>query len=378
MRLELRMAENDNELSVKLPEGLRRQFAQVERHLWRVETAIAVCIALCGLIASYLLLFISDRIWETPIWLRVSLTVLGVGTFLGAGYRWAWKWLWQRPDLRKLAKLVQKKYRRLGDRLLGIVELANEQKHLANFSPALYHAAIHQVAAEAEKFDFRESVSPRRAKKFISAAAILFAPLLLAALILPAASWNVFLRWLAPGAAITRYTLVTLEGFPDKLIVPHGETFELTGAVQYRSFWKPSRATGQYERQQKIEDRVQAAAFAFFDDAAEVRPRRLFEASVHEVIEDRGVDLLAHIGRRRLRLDAFRSQFVRVHRSFHQVAGSENQKTVETTFDRDVRDFFSDVQPWQRRLIADQVDCLVRCVVGADQEIRARVAQLRG
>src|ERR1019366_3920387 len=134
------MAENDEKLSVALPEALRLQFAQVERRLWRVETSVAICGVAGVLIVSFLALFVSDRLWDSPAWLRWALCLCGLAAAATAGALWLQRWVWQRRDLRSLANLVQKKYRRLGDRLLGIVELANEERHNANFSPALYHA----------------------------------------------------------------------------------------------------------------------------------------------------------------------------------------------------------------------------------------------
>ena len=37
-------------ISVTLPEGLRRQFADVQRRLWRVETTVALCSIIGGLV----------------------------------------------------------------------------------------------------------------------------------------------------------------------------------------------------------------------------------------------------------------------------------------------------------------------------------------
>ncbi len=239
------MAENDNEFSLTLPEGLRRQFEEVERRLWRVETAVAACAVLSGLMVSFLALFVSDRIWETPVWLRCLILIAGLAMGVLAGMVWARHWVVKRRDLRALANIVQKRFRRLGDRLLGIVELANEQRHLPNFSPALYHAAIHQVAEEAQGCDFRESISAKPARKFGMFAGVALSLLVVCALALPQASWNALQRWIAPTAGIARYTLVKLENFPAELITPHGESFEISGTVQYRSFWHPTRVLGQ-------------------------------------------------------------------------------------------------------------------------------------
>ena len=45
-----------------LPDELHQQFIVVERRLWRVETAMAVCLTAAGLFGSYLVLFFSDRL----------------------------------------------------------------------------------------------------------------------------------------------------------------------------------------------------------------------------------------------------------------------------------------------------------------------------
>jgi len=66
------MAEYDDKLSIALPEALRRQFAQVERCLWRVESTVALCSV--------------------------------------AGAAWARQWIWRRCDLRALTNLMQKKH----------------------------------------------------------------------------------------------------------------------------------------------------------------------------------------------------------------------------------------------------------------------------
>lgn len=239
------MAENDHDLSVTLPEELRRQFAEVQRRLWRVETIVAAGSIIAGLALSLLALFVSDRLWNTPPGLRLVFFLSGLAAVAGASIRWARRWLWQRRSLQEMANLVQKKYRRLGDRLLGIVELAQEQRHLANFSPALYHAAIHQVADEARQYDFRQSVSVRPAEKLALGAGGVVAFWLLLSFAFPQASWNSFARWISPLANVPRYTLVGLDGLPHEMIVAHGEPFVISGNVHYRSFWKPSGVSGQ-------------------------------------------------------------------------------------------------------------------------------------
>jgi hypothetical protein len=246
----------ESKTGLALPEELRRQFVAVGRRLWAVETTVALACGLGAVGLSLLALFISDRFWETPVWLRLMLFAAGVAGAAAAGFMWANRWVWHRRDTRGLARLVQRKYRHLGDRLLGIVELSNEQHHDANFSPALYQAAIRQVAKEAARHDFAASVNARPARQAGMMAAGIALVLLLAAAILPAATANALARWGAPWVAIPRYTLVTLEGLPSTMTVPHGEPFAVSAAAHYRSFWKPARVRGEIMGEPLLEGNV--------------------------------------------------------------------------------------------------------------------------
>jgi hypothetical protein len=246
------MKGTDNQQSVSLPESLHRQFARLERRLWKVETVLAACFALSGLIISFLALFVSDRFWETPIWLRVALASSGWACLALALLLWLKMWVFRRRDEKALAILVQRQYRRLGDRLLGIVELADERRRPTQFSPELYRAAIAQVAGEAAQFDFRQAVNPAPARRLGAALAALFFLALIPLWLSGPATLNAFKRWAAPTAGVARFTLVSLEGLPTERVVAHGESFQMSCQVQYRSSWKPSRAVFQFERQPGI------------------------------------------------------------------------------------------------------------------------------
>ncbi len=249
--------------SVHLPDDLRRQFTQLEERLWKMETLGAVCLGLSGLALSLLALFLSDRIWDTPRWLRSSISVAGLGVMSLAVIGWGRNWIWRRRDQRELANLVQKRFRKLGDRLLGIVELADETQRPAYFSPALYEAAIKQVAAEAKEYDFHEAVNVRPVRTRGTVLGAILMLTLLAAVAVPEAFWASALRWAAPLSSTPRYTLVALDGFPLEQIVAHGETFVVAGQVHYRSFWKPRRASGQFETQSRLESTVRGTEVEF-------------------------------------------------------------------------------------------------------------------
>ena len=239
--------------TLQIPEKLREQFQALERRLWRVDTVIAICGALSGLVISYVLLFISDRLWDTPAALRFVITLAGVAVSLVFMVGWLRQWIWRRRDYRALANLVQRHHRRLGDRLLGIVELADESKRPENISAALCRAAIQQVSQEAIRFDFRQAVATRKPKIYFLAAVLLCGLVSVPWMLVPKAGWNTLSRWLWPGSSVARFTFITLDQLPSRLVVPHGEAFEILSKLTFESLWKPTLASFQYNDQSPLQ-----------------------------------------------------------------------------------------------------------------------------
>ncbi len=253
--------ETDNGGTIRLPEGLTAQLRALERRLWWAETLFAVLGGLAGLGLGLLLCVVSDRFWDTPRWLRAALTLGSVAALAGCVWSWGRRWIWRRRDARALARLVQKQYPRLGDRLLGAVELAAGRA--PNLSPELCRAALRQVAQEAERCDFRQAVNVRRPRR-MGALALLLAGLLVAVFVVaPDAAWNALRRWGRPLAPIERFTFVSLEAMPDELIVPHGESFELVCRLAPHSRWNPPDAVCRFERQPPVKARIEGGAATF-------------------------------------------------------------------------------------------------------------------
>ena len=136
-------------MTTSLPPSLQRQFVFLERRLWRMDAVVAGTGAAGSLLLSFVCQFASDRVWDTPEVLRAAFALAGWAGFVFFAWQYGTRWVWGRRSVRMLAMIVQKRYRRLGDRLLGIVELADPGSRPANFSPELCRAAIEQVAGEA-------------------------------------------------------------------------------------------------------------------------------------------------------------------------------------------------------------------------------------
>ncbi|HCN06773.1 MAG TPA: hypothetical protein DIT01_02490, partial [Lentisphaeria bacterium] len=134
--------------NLSLPPKLVAQFAACERRLRRVETIVAAGGALVGLLLSIVVMYVSDRFWDTPALLRVLF--LGAGALALGLSAWYWlrHWYWKRRDGCEISRLIQRYHRQFGDRLLGVVELVNADDLPGDMSSDLCRAAIDQVAAE--------------------------------------------------------------------------------------------------------------------------------------------------------------------------------------------------------------------------------------
>src|SRR5687768_13764377 len=252
------------EEKVALPENLERQFGDLRKRLFNLETLFAAGAAVSSVLLSFLLVVISDRLWDTPTWLRAVLFAVG---FLGAATALVWwlrKWVVNPPDTKALAVLVQRKYRRLGDRLLGIVELSKEATRRHYFSLELYRAAIARVNEEASKYEFQAAANRTHTRPPLITTSVLLLVVVLPPILLPDGPWNSFRRRLARMARIPRFTLVELAGLPKEKIVAHGERFRLQGQVEYKSaLWHPARVRLELANGQRVEALENSGNFLF-------------------------------------------------------------------------------------------------------------------
>src|SRR6187431_947402 len=125
-----------------LPDSLVVQLRAYEARLRRMETLATVAGAAVGICATFVLLFVFDRFVDTPRWARVLLTLSSGVLAAWLAHAWAAHWLWNRRGPAQLAKLLQRHFRTLGDRLQGVIELTETNDLPANISPALMRAAI--------------------------------------------------------------------------------------------------------------------------------------------------------------------------------------------------------------------------------------------
>ncbi len=228
--------------SITLPDSLVTQLRGYETRLRRLETLAAVAGGIVGLFATFVLLFVLDRFVDTPRWARAILTLSGGALVAWFAQGWAAHWLWSRRGPAELAKLLQRHFKSLGDRLQGVIELTETRSLAANVSPALMRAAIRQVAEESGRFDFANAVPVRPARRWALAAIVLAALTAAPFVFAPKAALNALARWLQPWAPIERYTFASIDDLPAELVVAHGEAFEIACGLKEDSVWRPQNA----------------------------------------------------------------------------------------------------------------------------------------
>lgn len=224
-----------------LPPRLEEKLGAFRERLWSVKIAEGALAGLAGLCLSYLLVFVTDRFFDTPAWLRTTLLLSGFAIpALGLPILWH-RWVWRQRSLRQAACLLRRRYPGLGDELLGIIELAHN--HSGNNSLVLIEAAMRQVDDRSENEDFSQAIPPGGYGKWlVTAVAALIVSGLLLTLVSEAAR-NALTRWVSPWREVDRYTFAQLEPVADTLVVPYAEAFELSPDLSASTEWKPDSAT---------------------------------------------------------------------------------------------------------------------------------------
>lgn len=206
----------------KLPESLRLQLKSFRSRLWRVRLLeVFFCSILCFLV-SFLCFFVSDRLWDTPHVVAWALLIGGAcGLVIWSPY-WCVRWIWRRRRPEQLARLISQNMPALGDKLLGVVELAGD--FAKQLSPALHKAAMKQVAEESSAIDLTGAIPRPRHKKMLLL--MLLLGLLVGGLVwfVPEAVDNTWRRWSDPSQVVERYTFTQLKPYGASIVVPIGES----------------------------------------------------------------------------------------------------------------------------------------------------------
>jgi hypothetical protein len=246
-----------------IPEALRLQLEGFRRHLWRVKIQEATAAGVIGLLVSFLLVYGLDRIWQTPGWVRLGILVAGASLFTMFAPYWLHRWVWRQRRESQLARLIAKRYPGLGDRLLGVIELQDQEGNADTLSPRLREAAMAAVAVEVGKRQLDEALPPQRHRRWALAALGLAGMAAAAFTLTPRAGFNAFQRWLMPLSKTERYTFTRLVNPPTYLAVAFGEAFEIKLRLSEDSEQRPAQSSGRYGLQAAVEVALEKGEYRF-------------------------------------------------------------------------------------------------------------------
>lgn len=248
--------------TVGLPPRMQEALEQYRKRVWIIKLAEGTLAAIFGIIISYLVVFGLDRLFDTPTLLRglILLTgMVGMVFFLPLKY---YNWVWRHRSLEGIARLLQHKFPRFGDHVLGIVELASNRSD-KSASPALVEAAMRQVDAEVAKHNLADAVPNPRHRRWAYAAGVPIILVVIGILVIPATSRNTLARWLTPWRDVERYTFAQLEGNADRRVVAYAEPFDVETRLKEDSPWKPESGEARYADQTPIVAERDGASYKF-------------------------------------------------------------------------------------------------------------------
>jgi len=248
-----------------MPKELRAQLAQFKKQLWRIKITEAILAGFFGLLLSFLLVFALDRFMETPHTLRLIILILGVSLFSLFAPYWIRRWVFGHRRENQLARLISQRFPKLGDRLLGAVELQNQHEGSDTLSPELRAAAMRTVAEDTAKRDLSDALPAARHRK---GALVVLTLILLsgAALVtVPDAGINALKRWLMPLSNTERFTFTKLDlsGIETPYHVPYGESFSITIPLAKTSNRQPENARARYGQGEWIDAPLTNGAYTF-------------------------------------------------------------------------------------------------------------------
>ena len=192
---------------IEIPDRMRTKLEQFQKKVWIIKLAEGLLAAAFGLLVSYLLVFVLDRFFDTSALARTAILLVGT---LGLA---VWfplvchKWIWKNRKLEQVARLLKYKFPRLGDHLLGIIQLVNNDQE-SQRSEALTRAALAQVDEETKDREFANAVPYPKHVRWAFIAGVPAVIAIAALVIVPAAGSNAMVRWLMP-VSYTHLTLPT-------------------------------------------------------------------------------------------------------------------------------------------------------------------------
>ena len=228
-------------MNLSLPPLLESKLSAFLHRVWRLKLLEGTLRAVAALSTCYLLVLGLDRLMETPAALRGFLLAAGAAALLlGLPFQ-AYRWIWKQRSLEDAARLLRRSFPKLGDQLLGIVELTRASDSAR--SERLVQAAIQQATDAVKDKDFSQAVPNPSHRFWAAATSALLALSFLALGTIPEAAQNAFARWLKPWEPIERYTFAKILPLPKHLVIPASESFTLPIQLHPQTRLSPVSAT---------------------------------------------------------------------------------------------------------------------------------------
>ena len=264
-----------------IPVELSKQLTDFQKSLWRIKVTEAILAGIFGLIISFLIVFALERLFPIPALAR--LLILIAGTSLAAIFApyWVRRWVYGHRREEQLARLISRKFPKLGDRLLGIVELQDQKEAKEALSPELRAAAMIHVANQAAKRNMNDALPYSRHKKLALGVVTGAVAIAFGFSVAPKAGGNALKRWLMPLSDTEHYTFTQFDTdkIPDPLVVPLGETFGFKAPLKENSDERPATARARYGRQEWVEAKLgEDGSYQFEFTGQEMQDRITIEA----------------------------------------------------------------------------------------------------
>lgn len=248
-----------------IPKELKKQLAEFQRQLWRTKIVEAILAGFFGLIISFLVVFVLDRFIATPPLARLGILIAGTSLFAIFAPLMMRRWIYGHRKEGQLARLISKKFPKLGDRLLGVVELQDQKESHKTLSPELRAAAMAHVARQVGKKDMGEALPICHYKKLGLGVALGALCVILGFSFAPKAGSNALKRWLLPLSDTERYTFTQLDlsGLPNPYTVPYDEPFVIIVPLKEETDDRPAIATARYGLQDWLETDLGEKGYRF-------------------------------------------------------------------------------------------------------------------
>ena len=228
----------DDSLPSSLIESLA-YLTNLSRRIFSIRFGSLLLVSLC---LSWLVLFISDRLWDTPICVRLLLSCSG---WLCAIF---FAWMIRRNAFLRtssskwIARQVRAKFGGPGDRFLGIIELAEKRNvDSLNYSESLYQAALQRVEKEISKLSLSDTFDRQPGRQAGIVAILCLFATVACFYSYPGLAKNTSLRWVSPWSDLQRKTLTLFSNVPPTLYTAKGENTVLPLTLANDSEKNPMR-----------------------------------------------------------------------------------------------------------------------------------------